>query len=332
MPSVDPSQVPSLVVDTGYKPALEAYTRDPLVFPEIFEVMPCDGTSYGWTEMSIAGTTEPVETERGQDAHARTMDEVYQWFCKERKLQEMIVLPEEMLRSPNAQALIQQHIRSHIPGLAAGFAQKKERMAAAIFNYGSYTAGRTDAFVGSYLGHTDPNNGKIYDGKPFFAASGNGHPLGLATSTTKVNQDANTLTATNLDSAYILHTSTNAYSEANEFMGGNRPDVLLVPPGLESTADVLINSTLRPGTANNDKNTYEGRFKRITWSYLTVNSSGWFLGGAKQGIRVYDSGVPEIIVSEPDRNNGNVTVRLVSYFGVVVRNWRPWSAHNTATS
>lgn len=331
MSTVDPSQLPGLVSDVGYSVMMEGYTRDAPVYPDLFEVIPTDGTEYGHTAMSIAGTTEPEETERGIDAPGRTMDEVYQWFCKCRKLQESLVIPEEMWRSGNANALITEHIQTHMGGLGGGFMSKKERMAAALFNRGSITAGDTTAFVGSYLGHADPNNGKIYDGKPWFAATGNGHPLGIATATTKINQDANALSSANLSAAYTLHVKTNAYNEANEFVGGNRPNVLLVPAELEETADILLNSTLRPGTSQNDSNVFQGRFARKTWAYLT-DSDGWFLGAAKQGIRCYDSGIPQILVSAPDRANGNVTVRLVGYFGGVVTQWRNWSAHATSTS
>lgn len=331
MSTVDPTQLPSLVTDVGYQPMVESYNRDPMVWPELFDVRACSGAEYGHTEMSIAGATEPEETERGQDAPGRTLDEVYQWFAKIRKLQERIVLPEEMLDAPNARELITEHLSERIPGLALGFAAKKERMAAAMFRHGAFTAGDAAAFVGSYVGHVDPNNGKIYDGKPWFAASGNGHPLGLATATTKVNHDTNALSSTNLSAAYVLHTSTNAYSEANEFIGGNMPDTLLVPPDLEETADVLLNSSLRPGTAQNDANTFQARFKRRTWAYLD-DTDGWFLGKAKAGIRAYDSGLPQILTSDRDRNNGSVTIRLVSYWGGVVTNFRPWSGHRLPTS
>lgn len=51
---------------------------------------------------------------------------------------------------------------------------------------------------------------------------------------------------------------------------------LLVPVELEKTANVIVNSTMQSGTANNDANYYKGRFKVVAWDYLT-SSTAWFL-------------------------------------------------------
>ena len=65
-------------------------------------------------------------------APMRGAAEVYQWYIKNRKLQEGFRVPEEMLRSPNANNLITQLVQEKMGGIAGGFAAKKEDMAAAI--------------------------------------------------------------------------------------------------------------------------------------------------------------------------------------------------------
>ena len=331
MSSVDRTQLPGLVTDAGYPVVMEAYNRKPFIFPDLFEVIPTDGVEEGWTAKSICSVTEPEETERGQNAPKRTVDEVYQWYIKSRKLQESMTIPEEMMRSPNASAMIMQLVQTKMGGFAGGFAAKKEKMAADVFNRGSIAAGDRSVFKGTFPGHSNPNEGLIYDGKPFFATSGNGHPLGLKTATTLLNHDANALNQTNLSTARTLHMKTNGYNEAGEFIGGNEPNVIVVPIELATTAEVLINSTLQSNTALNDINWAQGRYRVIPWGYLT-DTDGWFFGTAKSGIRVYDSGMPQIYISAPDEDNGNVTIRLVSYFGAGVTQWRDWSAHATSTS
>lgn len=331
MSSVDRTQLPGLVTDTGYPVVMEAYNRKPFVFPELFKVIPTDGLEEGFTAKSICSVTEPEEIERGQNAPMRTMDEVYQWYIKVRKLSEGMRITEEMMRSPNASALIMQLVREKMAGFAGGFAAAKEKMAAAVFNRGSITAGDRTVFKGTFPGHNNPNEGFIYDGKPFFAASGNGHPLGLKTSVTLINQDANALNVTNLSAARVLHMKTNGYNEAGEFIGGSEPNTLLVPTELATDAEVLVNSSLKSNTALNDINVFQGRYRVIPWGYLT-DTDGWFFGTAKSGLRAYDSGMPEIMISAPDADNGNVTVRLISYFGAGVDQFRDWSAHATSTS
>lgn len=55
-----------------------------------------------------------------------------------------------------------------------------------------------------------------------------------------------------------------------------KADRLLIPVDLRKTAQILTESSMRPGTANNDVNVYEGVFKVIPWRYITT-STYWFL-------------------------------------------------------
>src|SRR5690606_13734971 len=64
-----------------------------------------------------------------------------------------------------------------------------------------------------------------------------------------------------------------------------QPDTLLVPPALEKEAMILLDSTGRTGTANNDVNPYKGRLKLIVWDYLGSAAGGsdtaWFVLDSK---------------------------------------------------
>lgn len=61
----------------------------------------------------------------------------------------------------------------------------------------------------------------------------------------------------------------------------SKADTLIVPPALEKEARILLNSTQRVGTANNDINPYSGAFKLIVWDFLGAAAGGsdtaWFL-------------------------------------------------------
>lgn len=60
-----------------------------------------------------------------------------------------------------------------------------------------------------------------------------------------------------------------------------QPDTLVVPPALEKEARILLDSTGRTGTANNDLNPYKGALKLVIWDYLGSAAGGsdtaWFL-------------------------------------------------------
>ena len=57
---------------------------------------------------------------------------------------------------------------------------------------------------------------------------------------------------------------------------GTMPKVLLVPVELEKQAHLIVDSTQRSGTADNDANFNKGRFQIIAWEYLT-STTAWFL-------------------------------------------------------
>lgn len=57
---------------------------------------------------------------------------------------------------------------------------------------------------------------------------------------------------------------------------GMVPKTLLVPIDLEKTAHLIIDSTMRSGTADNDANFYRGKFDIVAWEWLT-STTAWFL-------------------------------------------------------
>ena len=333
--TLSPTQIPALVSDLGLTAQVEGYATEPRVAPILFETMTVSVTSppEGMSEVVISGGKKPGEIARGQRAPARTADQAYQWFMRLRKFAEFIEIPEEMYNSPNGQQLVSDLVTSTARGWGEGWAQVQEESAAAIFNKGVLAAGHAPTFDGSYPGRPDPYQAFIYDNKPFFAASGNGHPLALDTATTKFNLTVSAaLSSTTLDTTRVAMESTNAVDEVGDKVS-IRPNVLVVPPGLTQTAHVLLESMLKPGTAQNDKNwTSDGVIRPITWRYLT-DTDGWFLGQAGKGVKMASSGdLLRITTSAPDPRSGNITMRGVGYYGHVVTNWRYWYANNLATS
>jgi phage major head subunit gpT-like protein len=83
-----------------------------------------------------------------------------------------------------------------------------------------------------------------------------------------------TLTDTNLETARI---ASRQQLDDRGMIIQVMPDLLVVPVDLEKTAEILIGSSLRPGTADNDLNFYQRKFQVVPWEYLTTNNTMWFL-------------------------------------------------------
>ena len=81
------------------------------------------------------------------------------------------------------------------------------------------------------------------------------------------------LSETNLETGRLaLETALNDKGEIVNFKA-NR---LVIPIDLRKTAQILTESSMRPGTANNDVNIYDGVFEVIPWRYLST-ATYWFL-------------------------------------------------------
>lgn len=137
--------------------------------------------------------------------------------------------------------------------LARSARRTAENAAANVFN---------NAFSTSYVGG---------DAKPLASVS---HPRSDGgTSQSNASAQGITLTEVNLETARV------AFRGQLDDKGMRiqaQPNVLVVPINLEKTANIIINSTLRSGTADHDLNFYANKFKVVAWEYLT-STTAWYL-------------------------------------------------------
>lgn len=119
-----------------------------------------------------------------------------------------------------------------------------------------------NAFSTSYLGA---------DGLPLCSTKHNRADGG----TVQSNADTNgiTLTETNLETGIL---AMRGQKDDKGMKIDVYPDKLLIPPALNKTAHLIIDSPMRSGTADNDMNVYKGKLDIIDWIYLT-STTAWFL-------------------------------------------------------
>ena len=87
-----------------------------------------------------------------------------------------------------------------------------------------------------------------------------------------------TLTETNLNTALL---AMRAQVDDKGMKIGMKADTIIVPPALEKTAHIILDSNLRSGTADNDANYFKGLLKVISWDWLS-SSTAWFLLDSSQ--------------------------------------------------
>lgn len=130
----------------------------------------------------------------------------------------------------------------------------------------------TEYWAGSVLNNAFSTSYTSYgDGLPLCStahtrADGGSNQSNASSSSVALNE-------ANLETGRLaLETALNDKGEIVNF----KCDSLLIPIDLRKTAQILTESTLRPGTANNDVNIYQGVFKVIPWRYIST-STYWFL-------------------------------------------------------
>lgn len=118
------------------------------------------------------------------------------------------------------------------------------------------------------------NASAIYDGKPLLAAD---HAL-LDSNSTCSNLATGALTDANLKIAMQMMHET--VDEAGNLINAV-PKKLIVPPALEHTAKVLMQSMQVPGNNNNDANTVKGALDIVVYDYIGAAAGGsdtaWYL-------------------------------------------------------
>lgn len=146
--------------------------------------------------------------------------------------------------------------------LARAKVRTAEKVGSDIFNYGFTAGGGGDASftAGDAVALFATNHPRTDGG----AAQGN-------YTTSDLNESS-------LEAAMVAMRATLDNKGQLEMV---RPDTLLIPPALEKEASILLESTGRVGTANNDVNPYKGKLNIKVWDYLGSAAGGsdtaWFL-------------------------------------------------------
>lgn len=319
------SQFTELMQKDMYGWFLERYDTFSPVYPQVFQV---DNSNAAFEQSTNGiGLGKLSERKEGDTIVASNIMEGFTVYAKNRTFSDSYWMTMEFVEDTPIEK-IGNILRAYAGGWGEGVVSTKEQFAAKFFNYGGFTAGY-DVFDNTITGVvTDPTGDLIYDGKPFFALSGNNHPAKNG-STYYNSLGALSLSAANLQTAYTLMTTTNNRNERGEIVS-LYPDTLLIPPALHFTAKTLLESELAPGVANNDKNSVQNLVRPIEWQYLT-DTDGWFLGAKQKGLKFYERKSP-VIDFYQDEKDKKFYATIDTRFGAAVENWRYWVASAISVS
>jgi phage major head subunit gpT-like protein len=208
-------------------------------------------------ESSASGLSQFVQTGENQPVTYEDRNQGYDVTYTHQKWAKAISISKEMWDDDRFGVM-----RRGTQDLARSKMRTKDSIGADIFNYGFTSGGGGKASF------------TAGDAVALFSAS---HPR-----TDGGSNQSNTTTAdlneASLETALVAMRAT--VDDKGELQGVS-PDTLIVPPALEKEARILLDSSQRVGTANNDINPYQGRLNLIVWDRLGSAAGGsdtaWFV-------------------------------------------------------
>jgi len=226
---------------------LDRYEQEPQVMPEVFNVV--SSTKDSETDSATTGFGMLIETSELGALDYEDPVKMYKTVYSHKKYTKGFKVSKELMEDD------QHNVIARLPKLLAkSTVRTTEYHAASVLNNG---------FSTSYTSYGD--------GNPLFSTSHDRADGGTAQS--NASSTGITLTETNLETGRLaLEKVLDDKGQIVTFQA----DKLIIPVDLRKTAQILTQSTLRPGTANNDVNIFEGVFKIVPWRYLT-SSTAWFL-------------------------------------------------------
>jgi len=241
------------LLEPGFREIFDdAFNEMPMVFPSIFNVD--SSGKQDEKDSAVSGFGLLQLTNEGEQIDYEDPVQMYDITYTHQKYTKGFKVSEEMFEDDQYNI-----IRKKPAQLARAARRTAESSAANVFNR---------AFNTSYLGG---------DGKPLCSTS---HPRSDGgTSQSNASSTGITLTESNLETGRL---ASREQLDDKGMRIQTMPNVIVVPIDLEKDADIITGSSLRAGTADNDLNTYKGKFKIIGWEYITVNNTAWFLLDSNQ--------------------------------------------------
>lgn len=328
---ISATQIQELLENDGYPVMFESYDREAPLYSQIAEVVDVSDAGaplYGDKLTVMRGVDVFQELEDGNDPEDSTLGKAYTAQAKIRTYSRRIRIPRRVLAANRLG-----EVKASLIEAASEWGElarlQKDDFVAGMFQKGTLSLAQPAFFDNSYINNADPNAGFIYDGLPWFDTA---HTIG-GSSSTFANHVASgsALTEANLETHLETMTTTNAVDDR-----GNRivvrPTHLIVPGGLNFTAQKILRSVQLPGSANNDINPLQGLLIPVKWAALTdsASSAAYWIIEAGKGLRCYDSGAP--VLEQYRHMNGDVSIIATYNFGATVTDWRRHFCANKAAS
>lgn len=320
MAGVKRSEFTEAMKKQSYSWFWERYDLTAPRYQDLFEIVKSDAAYEQFT--SAIGLGELLEKPEGEDLQADSPMESYTIVCKNRSWGRLVRFSYETVKDAKS-------VTNILADTVGTWGQKlpvtKEKFYADFFIKGAYTAGN-DVFNNTLTGVvTDATGDLVYDNKAWFATN---HENKVGGTYSNYNSSTS-LTHSNLKTVYNTYTSSNNRDERGDIID-LEPDIMLIPPALNFTSREILETTLLPGSMDNDTNVLRSIIEPMVWPYLT-DTNGWYMGKKQMGLMATDREDVSLDFWQ-DETSLDFMARIFTRFGGCVTNWRFWLANNISSS
>jgi phage major head subunit gpT-like protein len=249
-------------------------------------------------DSGISGLMQMAEITEGAAVSVDTVYQGYDTTYTHKKFGRKTTITEEMVDDDQYR-----EVEARAKGLAIALNRTVEQSAADVLN---------NAFTAGGGGKAQFVSGG--DGVALFAADGGA--VQSNTTTMDLAEDA-------LETVLVTMRATK--DDRGELMLV-QPDTLIVPPALEKEARILLNTSGRVGTANNDINPYQGVLKLVVWDFLGAAAGGsdtaWFVLDSKQNPLNWFWRKKGSLERNVDFDTANIEYKLTARWSNGFSNWR----------
>jgi len=264
---------------------------------------------------SAIGLGELLEKPEGAEMQTDAPMESYTIVCKNRSFGRVVRFSYESVSDSKKMGNL---VTETVGTWSRQIPITKDKFYVRFFNEGTSTGSLFNNSITSVV--TDPSGNAIYDGKAFFATD---HPDKVGNTYSNYNSSY-ALTYGNLQTVYTQYTTTNNKDERGDIID-LIPDTILIPPALKFTAAAILESTLIPGSTDNDVNVLKSILTPLEWPRLS-DTDGWFIGKLKMGLMATDREDVSLDFFQDDLSK-DYFASVFTRFGGCVSNWRYWIAN-----
>jgi phage major head subunit gpT-like protein len=290
------------LLDPAFRKIYSDATKElPYKMTEVFNVF--NSSKNIEKDSGISGLMQMAEITEGAAVSVDTVYQGYDTTYTHKKFGRKTTITEEMVDDDQYR-----EVEARAKGLAIALNRTVEQSAADVLNNG-WTAGGG----GKAQFHTGG------DGKALFATD---HPRSDG-GTAQGNSTTMDLAEDALE--YVLNSMRSIKDDRGELMLV-QPDKLIVPPTLEKEARILLDTSARPGTANNDINPYQGRLQLVVWDFIGAAAGGsdtaWFVVDSKQNPLNWFWRKKGSLERNVDFDTANIEYKLTARWSNGFSNWR----------